>query len=76
MKPYRKHSGGWPINHAPATFGAPNETEALRMSLLTMVESYDRLMAVMPNGTTAQRLAAGSFGKAPEVARLILGLTS
>lgn len=51
---------------------APSRADDLELALRAMVESYERLMRVMPEGTASHRLAAGSFGKAPEVARQIL----
>lgn len=52
--------------------GVRRRVDALELSLRSMLEGYDRLVQVMPEGSTARRLAQGSFMQAPEVARLIL----
>lgn len=52
---------------------APRRVDDLELALRAMVEGYERLIRVMPEGTLAHRMAAGSFGKAPEVARQVLG---
>lgn len=52
---------------------APRHVDDLELALRAMIEGYERLLRVMPEGTTAHRLASGSFGKAPDVARRVLG---
>lgn len=61
-----------PVVRTWEDFGVKNRTDALELALRTMIEGYDRLIQIMPAGSQAQRLAQGSFGKAPEVSRMVL----
>lgn len=53
-------------------FGAGNEAEAMRMALVAMLEGHRRLLDVLPAESVARRLADGSFGSAPELARRLV----
>lgn len=54
--------------------GALTGADATHMSLVTMLECYERAVATAPHGTFARAVIDGAFGKAPEVARRALGV--
>lgn len=52
--------------------GVQNEQAALRMSLESMVESYERLIATAPEGSHMRKLVLGAFGYVPEMSSRLL----
>ena len=54
-----------------AELGVQRRSDALELSLVTMLECYERLLRTLPAGMLRAQIA-GVFGKAPEIAQRIL----
>lgn len=56
-----------------ARIGLAERTDQLTLALRTLLTGHDRLMQALPPNSPVRGLAEGSFGRAPQLCREILG---